>query len=175
MAKSVKEKREHRRLNAFDVMLILLMICLVAALGYRVYSGVSSPDVVKDSKCIVEFECDGVYNSLIDYIDNNEVVYFKNSGEVFGCIYMGKEDLHALEIVTDAVDPEEESSGDEEEISYELVKARGKLKLNADAIASDEGNYFTVGDIGFTVGSIIEVYTDDAVFTLKITAIQTIE
>ena len=177
MAKAVKEKREHRRLNVFDIMLILLMLCLVVTLGYRVYRGVSSPDVVKNSKYVVEFECEGVYNSLADYIDNEEIVYFKNSGEVFGRIYMGKGDLNALEILTDAVtpEPEEESSVVEEESSYEKVTARGKLKLNADAIEVEEGHYFTVGEIGFTVGSVIEVYTDDAVFTLKITGIQAIE
>ena len=89
---------------------------------------------------------------------------------------MGKGDTAPLMI--DRVDaPEETESGEEgeleEEVSYEKVKARGKMLLNADAIAN--GNYFTVGEIGFTVGSEIEVNTSVAVFSITVTGIHAIE
>ena len=175
MANAVKEKKSHRRINAFDVMIILLALCLVAALGYRVYKGVSTPDLSENSKYIVEFECE-VYNSLANYVEKDDAVYFSKSGDVLGHIYMGKGDTAPLMI--DGVDaPEETESGEEgeleEEVSYEKVKARGKMLLNADAIAN--GNYFTVGEIGFTVGSEIEVNTSVAVFTITVTGIHAIE
>ena len=180
MAKEKKEKKERRGINAFDVMIILLALCLIVALGYRIYQGVSTPDVVKNSKYVVEFECNEIYNSLPSYVDNDDIVYLANSGDVLGHIYMAKGDLYPLEIITDAAEdqPEDESGteagNEEEKISYNLVDARGKLKLNADAIEYD-GNYFTVGEIGFTVGSVIEVYTSNATFTIKITSIQAID
>lgn len=178
MAKVAKEKREHRRINAFDVMIILLALCLLGALGYRIYQGVSTPDVVKNSRYIVEFECDGIYNSLAEYVDNDDVVYFAKSGEVLGHIYMTREDSHPLEIITEGVEPtpdeETETETEEEGVSYEKVNARGKLKLNADAIETEE-NYFTVGELGFTTGSVIEVYTSKATFIIRITGIQSID
>lgn len=176
MANAVKEKKSHRRINAFDVMIILLALCLVATLGYRIYKGVSTPDLSENSKYIVEFECDEIYNSLVNYIKNDDAVYFLKNGDVFGHIYMGKGDEAPL-MIDGADAPEETESGEEgeleEEVSYEKVKARGKILLNADAIAN--GNYFTVGEMGFTVGSEIEVNTSVAVFTITVTGIHSIE
>lgn len=177
MAKVTKEKREHRRINAFDVMIILLALCLVGALGYRVYQGMATPNLVSNSKFIVEFECDEIYNSLADYVENDDVVYLAASGEVLGHIYMTKDDTAALEIITEETEPapdEETTEAEEDVVSYEKVKAHGKLKLNADAIEADD-NYFTVGEIGFTTGSVIEVYTSKATFIIRITGIQAID
>lgn len=180
MAKEIRQKKEHRRINAFDVVIILLILCLAGAFGYRVYQGVSDPDTRKESKYIVEFECEGVYNSLVDYIENGETVYFADSGDVFGHMYKTKDSAAAMEIITEKSDEAEtEETGSEEEQNtkpfYETVRAKGQLKLNADAIKSGVGNHFTLGDRGFTTGTVIEVCTSDTVFVLKITNIYAVD
>lgn len=180
MAKVIKDKKARRRINAFDVMIILLALCLVTALGYRVYRGISTPDVTKDSKYVVEFECNEVPNSIVDYVKNEDAVYFAKNGEILGHIYLGKGAVSPIELITEGeeVAPEEETDTGElaEDFFYNVKgNACGKLKLNSDAIVSADGKYFTVGDIGFTVGSTIEVYTLNAVFTIKVTGVQSLE
>ena len=180
MAKTVKEKKtKGRRINAFDVMIILLVVCLVAALGYRIYTGVSTPGVGQTSNYVVEFECKDVYNSLADYIDEDEQVFIAKNGLLLGSIYVDKKGGSPLELITEAEDVvETETAADiteEQDKLYEQVNAKGKLKLNSDASISELGNHFTIEGFGFTVGSEIEVYTTDAVFTLKVTAIYAIK
>ena len=177
MAKE-KTKKSRRRINALDVVIILLVICLIGTVGYRIYKGVSDPDINKESKYIVEYECDGVYNSVADYIKVGDAVYFASSGELLGSTYLAKGDSSVFEIITDAVGEEEtetETGEAEEPIAYEKVKAVGKLKLNADTTYNKTGNIYEIGDISFTEGTVIEVYTQNAVFTLKITSIYAIE
>ena len=180
MAKTVKEKKTRgRRINAFDVMIILLVVCLVAALGYRIYTGVSDPGVGSTSNYVIEFECEDVYNSLADYIEKDEQVYVAKNGLLLGSVYIDKKGGAPLELITEAEEVDETETGSEAEVEqgkvYEKVDAKGKLKLNSDAVISELGNHFTVGDLGVTVGSKIEVYTTDAVFTLKVTAIYAIK
>ena len=180
MAKTVKEKKINgKRINAFDVMIILLVVCLVAALGYRIYTGVSDPDVGKTSDFVVEFECNDVYNSLAEYIDEGEQVYIAKNGLLLGSIYVDKKGGAPIEFVTEEEEVEvtETDTGEtvEQEKLYEKVDVKGKLRLNPDAIMSELGNHFTIEGFGFAVGSEIEVYTADAVFTLKVTSIYPIK
>ena len=82
-----------------------------------------------------------------------------------------------LEIVTEEIEggAESESSEEEEPISYEKVKAIGKLTLNADATYMKNGDLYEVGGISLTKGSVVEVYTAKASFTLRITNVYVIE
>ena len=77
-------KKSKRGINALDVVIILLIICLVGALGYRIYKGVSNPDLEKASKYIVEYECDEIFNSVADYVEAGDAIYFAQNGELLG-------------------------------------------------------------------------------------------
>ncbi len=181
MAKKLKKKRERKKLNPFDVVVVLLILCLVGTLGYRVYQGVADPSFQKDSKYVVTFECDEEYNSVVKYLENNEAVYFSANGDLFGNLYAEKAGSDIVSIITeadtDAAETTDTESTDDGDTSYlyEKVKFTGKLKLNADAVFVSSGNYYTVGEINFNRGSVIEVYTEDAVFTLRVTGIAVIQ
>lgn len=187
MSKEFEQKRSHRRINALDVVIVLLILCLVAAFAYRIYRGVSDPYTSKNSEYIVEFECEEVYNSLSEYIEEGEAVRLASNGEILGHVYMSKGDEKPIWIVTEAPLTDGEAVEDETETesgeaspedslpSYEPVRLAGKLSLSADAIAEKAGNYYTVGDVGIAIGSVVEVYTEDTVFTLLITDIYAME
>ncbi len=168
MAKKLKKKRERKKVNPFDVVVILLILCLVGTLGYRVYQGVADPSFQKDSKYVVTFECDEEYRSVVKYLENNEAVYFSANGELFGNLYAEQPDSDLISVIT-------EDDAEDTSYLYEKVKFTGKLKLNADAVFVSGGNYYTVGDINFSNGSVIEVYTEDTVFTVKVTGIAVIQ
>ena len=61
---------------------------------------------------------------------------------------------------------------------FELVYVlRGKAtrKLSDAMVPVSAGDYYTIGSVNIAVGSVVEVYTEDAVFTLKIASITPIQ
>lgn len=182
MAKKLKKKTQRKKLNPFDVVVILLVLCLIGTIGYRVYRGVADPSFRNDPKYIVAFECyEEEYNSVIKYLENNEAVYFSANGELLGNLYVEKAGEDIVSLITEADNDEtvvtdtETTEFEDTSYIYEKVKFAGKLKLNADAIFISGGNYYTVGEMNFNKGSVIEVYTEDAVFTIKVTGISVIQ
>lgn len=187
-----------KRINPFDVVIVLLILCLLGALGYRVYDGVTVRNSNKESKYVMEFECERVYSSLSGYLNGNTAVYLAD-GELLGYIYTGKngvDAVHVIEKVTDTEGSAEEtdeafetdqekdetsssevSESQEEDTSfvYELVKLGGKIKLNGSTVKINNGGYYSVGEINFAAGSVIEVHTDKAVFTLRVVSIQALD
>ena len=168
MAKEVKmkKKRERKKINAFDVVIILLILCLIATFAYKIYDGVADPTMKKDAKYTLTFKCDDEYISLAKYLEDGEAVYFEKNGELLGNLY--KDSANAQLITVTGVS--EGESG-----NYDKAILSGKLKLNANAVSVGSGNYYTVGDINVAVGSEINVYTEDTVFTLKVVSISEIQ
>lgn len=165
MAREMKKKRERKRINAIDVAIILLILCLIATFAYKVYDGVADPTTKKDSKYVVSFVCDE-YTSVAKYLENGEAVYFEKNGELLG-------NLFAESTTAPAVSVSGEATG--EDGVYEKATLSGKLKLNANAVAVSSGNYYTVGEMNIAPGSEIRVFTEDTVFTLKVVSISGIQ
>lgn len=179
-----KNKAERKRINAFDVVIILLLICLVATFGYRTYVGVTDGSNRNVSEYVIEFEAEGC-NSVASYIKQGDAVYLAVNGEVLGYIYIGEEDDHGpvyiiADVETEAPEEESESTGDDADavedgfIKYKNVIFGGKIRLGNDTVKVKNGNYYTVGGINVTRGSVIEVYTEKAVFTITVKTIDTV-
>ena len=209
MANNQKQKKG---INAFDAVVILLLLCLVATFAYRIFTGFGkSEDGVAGSKYVMEFQCDGEYNSILRYLQNGDAVYLASDGKLLGYLYTGSEYENGAiyEIVgvgarTMVVETSEESALPVETVGaedgaveiesgandgyylptpslpaadqfYHVVRLGGQLALNSETVKVKSGNYYSIGDTNFTVGSVIEVYTDDAIFTLKVAKISLIE
>ena len=169
MAKEMKKKRERKKINAFDVVIILLILCLIATFAYRVYDGIADPTMNKDPKYVVTFNCDDEYISLAKYLENGEAVYFEKNGALLGNLYAENGGAPVMPL---AGDPDGEEGATN---VYEKTELSGKLKLNANSVAVAGGNYYTVGDVNVTVGSEIRVFTEDTVFTLRVESINEIQ
>lgn len=173
-----KKKRKYS-FNAFDVFVILLILVLIGTVVYKI-SKKSSIDANKDNPVYtVIFDCTDEYDSLQKYLKDGDEVYIKSSGELFGYIYKSadsvvKDALYSSETETSGeADSTIVENGTEEAISesavyYKKTDFEGKIKLNGNAEKSNEGEYYTVEGINITVGSVIDVYTDDAEFTIII-------
>ena len=167
-----------RKINAFDVLVIFLVICLLATFAYRIYEGFSEESNRGDSKFVVYFECVSEYDSLVKYLSDGDAVYYAATGELLGYIH-AKDGKPALEIITFGVDEEiTETVGtetaeteDESRDSYEKVMLGGEIRLRGDATKKYNADLYTVGSIGITKGSEISVYTEDAEFTLIVLSI----
>ena len=162
----------------------MLLICLVATFAYRTYVGVTDGSNRNVSEYVIEFEAEDC-NSITSYLAQGDAVYLSVNGEVLGYIYIGEEDYHGpVYVITDAETevPEEdsESTGDEDDAvenefnKYKDVKFGGKIRLGNDTVKVKNGNYYTVGGINITRGSVIKVYTEKAVFTITVKNIDTV-
>ena len=49
-------KKAKRRVNPFDVMIVLLLLCLLATFGFRIYRGVADKNDSNVSEYILTFE-----------------------------------------------------------------------------------------------------------------------
>ncbi len=178
-----ESKKAKKRVNPFDVIIVLLILCLIGTLAYRVYDGVTVKNSKKDSKYVMSFECEGVYSSLVSYLKSNTAVYLSD-GELLGYVYTGKGGVDPVRIVERMTEPEikdvTETGGAENRATdvsyaYEKVKISGKIKLNSGTVKIQNGGYYSVGESNFAVGSVVEVHTEKAVFTLKVISIDTLE
>ena len=180
MSKDVKNKKD-RKITALDVVIVLLTVGLLATFAYRIYDGVAAPDFVEDSKYSVEFVCEGEYNSIAKYLENGEAVYLASTGELLGNLYVKKAGSPVIAVTGGSSQPEDGADGSDEtadtvaEELYEKVTLSGHLKLNADATAVSTAGYYTIGSFNLTSGSVIDVFTEDTVFTLKIVSITPIQ
>lgn len=177
---SEKQKKSGRGITAFDILVILLVLCLAATVVYRVYTETTNDKAGITSKYMIEFECED-YDSLAKYLEAGESVYLSSNGRLLGELYKGWNETQAISVEyldTEATEQTTSETGaeqleDETGISYRIAKMTGKLKLNTDVTASKEGNYYSLGEINFSKGSVINVYTEDAEFTITITNITT--
>lgn len=187
--KKIKKEvsKTRKKINPFDVIIVLLLLCLLGTLAYRVYDGVTVKNSKKDSKYVMTFECEGVYSSLVDsrYLLNNTAVYLSD-GDLLGYIYTGKNGEAQVSIIermteeaSETEDLESVDNATEKETDtsyvYEKVKIRGKIRLNSRTVKVNNGGYYSVDDMDFAVGSVFEVHTEMAVFTLKVVSVETLE
>ncbi len=168
---SNKTKKKRFSFNVLDVFIILLVVILIASIAYKISQNMDK-DANKDNPIYtVAFECEE-YESLAKYLSNGEAVYITSSGELLGYIYksadvQGSSAIVVIkdeEVTTEDVPADAESADD----LYERVRFEGKLKLNGNTKKSVEGNYYTLEGLNIAVGSKIEVYTDDAEFTITV-------
>lgn len=176
MARATNKNR--KRLNVIDAIIILLLIALVGTFAYGIYSKVYSKPSSADSKYRVVFECseEYYYNSILNYLSDGEAVYFAADGVLLGNIYDANpnDEVGAVyEISDDKDDTADQAESVDEE--YRKIRFGGELKLNAEAIKSKRAGYYSISDVNITVGSTINVYTDEAEFTLTIVSITAIE
>ena len=171
MSENVKKKKFH--FNVLDVFVILLVAVLVFSVIYKISSN-SSKEANQDNPVYtVRFECEDEYNSLVRYLDDGDEVYIKATGELLGYIYKSGDAIGTDAIVEIGTDkPEEEktklSNEESEDEEYRLTSYEGKLKLNGNTEKSREGSYYILDGQNITVGSRIQVYTDDTEFTIII-------
>lgn len=168
---SKKQRKSGKRITAFDVLVILLVLCLAATVAYRVYTGIANDKVGSASRYVIEFECED-YDSLAKYLSAGEAVYLSSNGRLLGELQRKGNAPNVISVeYFDTETTEQTASESDTAVSYKIAKLTGMLRLNAEVRASKEGNYYTLGDINFSKGSVINVYTEDAEFTITVTNI----
>ncbi|MBE6583436.1 MAG: DUF4330 family protein [Ruminococcaceae bacterium] len=165
---SDKTKKKKVRLNVIDVLIILLVIALIATVVYRVYTGINNKTSPVSSKYVITFECDDAYDSMLQYLDKGTAVYFADSGKLLGHMYAPEANGEAVYVIDkDAEDPSKSAN----KLSYTKVTMRGYITMSSETVKVKSAGYYSIGETNVSVGSRINVYTNDAVFTLTVKSI----
>ena len=177
MAKSNEKVR--KKVNPFDVVVILLVVCLLVSFGYRLYVGIADESTRYVSEYVVEFESESC-RSILAYLSRGTAVYLASNGELIGYFYADDTDkLGPVYQLPDQNDKDEvkatEGNGENNAFSeYANVRFGGKIRFSSNAVRVKTGDYFTVGGINLTAGSVVEVYTEKAVFTMTVKGFDTV-
>ena len=155
------------KLNVIDILIIILVIALIATVVYRVYTGISKKTSPASSKYVITFEIDSQYDSMIGYLKEGKAIYFLENGQLLGNMYTpADKDAPAYAMGGSAFVEDEGEVHD-----YRKVDVCGYIKMSSEAVRSQSGDYYSIGEINLTVGSCVEVYTNEATFTLIVKSI----
>ena len=160
-----KTSKNKRRFNVIDVLIIMLVLALLATVGYRIYA--QSTDNAGDEKSdyVIVFESDEEYRAMIGALKNKDEVYFCFDGTLMGYLYDDTDDGKSL-IYEIGTGEEESETG-----VYEKICFGGMIALSSQANEVKGSDYLVIGDRNISVGSRIEVYTENATFTLTVKSI----
>ena len=168
-----KSTHEKKRVNPFDVVVVLLVICLLVSLGYRVYVGIADETNRNVSEYVIEFESKDC-KSILSYLSSGTAVYMASNGELLGYLYASEDDGYRVVYELPSDDDEVESGAPQTTPLYSTVKFGGKIRLSADTVRVKNGEYYTVGGYNLTIGSVIEIYTEKTVFTITVKSFDTV-
>ena len=172
------------KVNAFDIFVLLLVLCLIATLAFKIYDSASDEANTDNSKVMLEFVCEGEYNSILNYLHDGDAVYLE-SGEILGYIHKNAQTEGLFEIITEAqTEPESTENTDVASntktesitaVDYSKVKFSGQINLNGNALKSNKGSYYIIGEDNITVGGKLNLHTKIAEFTITVTSLSNIE
>ena len=148
-------KKNKNRINVIDVVIILLVLALVGTAAYRIYDEVTKNVSSRQSDCILTFECEVAYDSILNYLKSGDEVYLTKDGTLLGRLYDGTNDdgKGAVYKVTDEKTEENASN---------TVTLRGSIKLSIDARKAQGGEYYVINGTNITEGGELSVYTEKA-------------
>lgn len=153
-------KKERKRLNVIDVVIILLLVALVGTAGYRIYTEIAKEESDSQSNIIVVFEAKVEDEGILNYLENGSAVYLTADQTQLGNLFdSDTSDTHGA-----VYKKQTEESG--------VITVCGALRLVEDARKAQDGEYYVVNDRNITVGSTFEIYTDTAVLKITVKSIE---
>lgn len=159
MDNTTVKKKERKRLNVIDVVIILLLVALVGTAGFRIYTEVTSGESSKQSNIVVTFEAEVEDEGIINYLKSGNAVYFTTDKTQLGNLYDGnaEDELGAVYKV----------DGPKGKITVQ-----GTLRLVAEARKAKDGEYYVINGRNINVGSRLDVYTDTTLLKITIKSIE---
>ena len=159
-----------RRINVIDVLIILLVLALLATVGYRIYDMITDNSDDKRSEFVIVFESGEEYRAMMDALADGDRVYFDSDGALLGFIYDNAED--GVDVIYEVGD---NNSAEGTADIYEKIRFGGMIELSAEANEAENGGYVVIGNRNISVGSKIEVYTEKTTFTITVKGIDKIK
>ena len=148
--------KEKKRLNIFDVLIIVVVIACVAAIGVRVYFTANVNNA--DESVVITYEVYGISAENAEEFTQGKKIYLQSNDAEVGIINTVIKNASRVEAIDD--DGTITVVGD----PY-LITVTGKMTLYGKT--SDSG-FFVNGQTQISLGSSLSVYTDRNMFTLTV-------
>lgn len=178
MNKENKKTKVKMKVNAFDIFVLLLVLCLIATLVYKIYTSIADESNTDNSKVMIEYVCEDEFNSILSYLHDGDAVYLE-SGEILGYIHKNSDTNELFEIITEEQTESETESdtfatatadNNGAAADYSKINFAGLISLNGNAIKSNKGSFYTIGEDNITVGGTIKVHTNRTEFVITVTS-----
>ncbi|MBR6049613.1 MAG: DUF4330 family protein [Clostridia bacterium] len=148
--------KEKKRLNIFDVLIIVVVIACVAAIGVRVYFTTHAQ--TDDESAVITYEVYGISEENAAEFAQGKKIYLQSNGAEIGMINTVVRSASRVEAIED--DGSITVVGD----PY-LITVTGRMTLYGK---TSEGGFFIGGQTPISLGSSLSVYTDRNMFTLTV-------
>lgn len=152
-------KKERKRLNVIDIVIILLLVALVGTAGYRIYNEVTKGEAAGQGNILLMFEAEVDDGGIVDYLKDGNAVYFTTDKTQLGTLYDRSSDDGHGPVYAISVDESGKTT---------LI---GSLRLVADARKATGGDYYVINGRNINVGAKLDVYTDTAVLKITVKSI----
>lgn len=185
-------ERTKRRWSAVDTAILLLTVLAVAGLVYRIvveYNDAKAAEKAEKTAYRVYFTVDEMQSSVLDEMNGGDVLYIREDGTVLGYIAVRTAATtngagSAVDGAAEAVDTDNdetlnldkamtarpiENGTDPNAVTVEGVFVCNEWELVDGSLKSADGERY------LTRGSVIDVRTDRAAMTIRITEIKTPE
>ena len=153
-------KKERKRLNVIDVVIIFLLVALLGTAGYKIYTEVTNGESSRQSNITVAFEAEVEDEGILNYLGDGSAVYFTSDKAKMGNLYDGNAEdgvgaVYKLGVADNG-----------------RIILRGALRLSGNAYKAQNGEYYVVNDRNINVGTTLDVYTDTAVLKIIVKSIE---
>ncbi len=165
-------RKSRRKINAVDIMIIILVLALIGTGVYRIYAEITKNVLSKKSDITISFECDVTYPNILKYLNDGDAVYFSSDGSLLGYLYDRSDDgIEGAVYEIKDINSDNEDESINQGYGGKNIKIGGTLKLNDDVIKPKNVGYYVLNGNTITVGSTIEVYTEEAIMKLVVKSI----
>lgn len=160
MSNTPIKRKDRKKLNVIDVVIILLLVALVGTAGYSIYNEITKSASSAQSNIVVVFEAQVEDEGIIEYLKKGDKVYFTTDKTQMGVLYDAdasddKGPVYAIDVT---------ESG--------KIVIKGAMKLVAGAHKVQNGSYYVIDDRNISVGSKLDVYTENAVIRITVKSIE---
>lgn len=153
-------KKERKRLNVIDVVIIFLLVAIVGTAGYKIYTEVTDGRSSRQSNIFVVFEAEVEDEGILNYLGSGSEVYLASDKSLVGNLYDGNADDGVGAVYKAGV------------ADNGRIILRGALRLTGNAYKAENGEYYVVNNRNISVGTMLDVYTDKAVVKITVKSIE---
>lgn len=161
--------------NVIDALIIILLIAVVLGIYFRFNVMESLTSEEKTETYTVSFSVENIRYTTPSYVNVGDVVYFGDTGELFGVLISESENQNVLSI-TPASEIFVDTSGNLKEVFYEAesrVDAKGRIECRG--LYTDDGGFCVDGTRYIAPGQTVEINTELVTLIITVTSIDKVE
>ena len=151
-------KKSRRHFNFIDYLILLLLLCAAAAIGFRVFTIQSFPDATTEARAL--FRVSGVYPEVAEAIRGEEILTLAGG--------------HAAKVESITVTPSKIPTvvdGEVQDLPSSLTySVEGVLSFTGERT---ENGFFLGGRLYFVPGTVVEATGKNSAFPLTVVAFLT--